>query len=592
MLALAVLAVFHPGFADAATAPTITLTPAPSTTVANGYADQATIEISAPANSFFPGGQAADIFECADPGGTTANLPKDNSACDVAGTNDPNNPFFAANGSLDEKNFTVYELPNGALGEGPNELACGTAQTPCVIFVGTDPNDFTVNHAFSPPFVFNGPPKTPFSTTVTVTSSANPVATGTPVTYTIKVAPTPDGGTVSLSDGTTAIANCASKTLDSTGAATCSETYSSPGSHQIVASYSGDKTFGSSDNSTSALTQAVSGGGTVSVALAATPSSPTANSPVTYTATVTPTSSSATTAPTGKVTFDDNGNPVSTACTAVTLTGGSGTPPPSTATCTFTYTAAGTHSITAVYSGDPNYAALTSAALPETIGSTTGGAVTVTVTASPDPPILGAAETYTATVLPTSNSSTSTPTGTVSFADGTTPIPSCGSVSVTPGAGTSATATCAVSSISSGSHSVIATYGGDPNYAKTSSSPLSQTVSADSGGSGSGSSGSGSSGSGSSCTSSSSSSTTTSSTTTSSTTTSSTMPCTSSSGGTTAGSSGSGGSGAGATTTADSSGGSGSSLAFTGFSLLVPFLIALGVLLLAAGFLGRRLLVA
>jgi hypothetical protein len=75
---------------------------------------------------------------------------------------------------------------------------------------------------------------------------------------------------------------------------------------------------------------------------------------VTYTATVSPTDGG------GTVAFNDGGSPI-TGCTAQPLNS-SGQ-----ATCQATYTAAGSHTITAVYSGDTAYAGSPSAALTQTV---------------------------------------------------------------------------------------------------------------------------------------------------------------------------------------------------------------------------------
>jgi hypothetical protein len=90
---------------------------------------------------------------------------------------------------------------------------------------------------------------------------------------------------------------------------------------------------------------------------------------VTYTATVTPTNTGAS-QPSGTIAFSDGGSPI-TGCAARPLTAGSPSP---TATCTITYPAAGSHTITATYTGDPNFT-----------GSTSSEA-TVSVQASTTPP--------------------------------------------------------------------------------------------------------------------------------------------------------------------------------------------------------------
>jgi len=92
------------------------------------------------------------------------------------------------------------------------------------------------------------------TTTTAVTSSANPSVTGQAVTYTATVSPGPDGGTVAFSDGSAPISGCDGLQVDTSGTATCTVTYSTTGTHQITAAYSGDTAYGASSNS---LTQTV-----------------------------------------------------------------------------------------------------------------------------------------------------------------------------------------------------------------------------------------------------------------------------------------------------------------------------------------------
>jgi len=67
------------------------------------------------------------------------------------------------------------------------------------------------------------------------------------------------------------------------------------------------------------------------------------------------------------------------------------------------------------------------------------------------------------------------PSGTVAFLDGGSAISGCGAQPVTAGS-SSATATCTVSYPSAGSHTIAATYGGDTNFAGSSSPATTVTV--------------------------------------------------------------------------------------------------------------------
>jgi len=172
---------------------------------------------------------------------------------------------------------------------------------------------------------------------------------------------------------------------------------------------------------------------------------------VTYTATV-----SAIVA-TGSITFEDAGTAIA-GCADQAMSF-------STATCTVTgYAAAGTHSITATYSGDIDYLASTSSPLTQAVEP---AATTTTVSSASNPSQVGQAVTYTATL------NIANATGTVAFQDAGTTITGCGAQTVKSGS-----ATCTVASYATaGEHAITATYGGDGNYIGSTSSPSSQVVS-------------------------------------------------------------------------------------------------------------------
>ena len=119
---------------------------------------------------------------------------------------------------------------------------------------------------------------------------------------------------------------------------------------------------------------------------------------------------------------------------------------------------AGTHSITAQYSGDVNYNAAVSTALSQVVNLATPS---VTLTSSLNPSTFGGSVTFSA-ALPTDA------TGTVTFLDGTTAI---GTGTITSGI-----ATLAISSLTGGTHSITAQYAGDTNYSGSVSTAVSQVV--------------------------------------------------------------------------------------------------------------------
>lgn len=97
-------------------------------------------------------------------------------------------------------------------------------------------------------------------------------------------------------------------------------------------------------------------------------------------------------------------------------------------------------------------------------------ATTTGISSSPDPAMGGQRVTYIATVQ-AAPPETDLPTGTASFSDNGTPVGSCSAVGITAGQ-----ATCTVTYSSPGSHIVMATYGGDANFAASVSPELGEAV--------------------------------------------------------------------------------------------------------------------
>jgi hypothetical protein len=157
----------------------------------------------------------------------------------------------------------------------------------------------------------------------------------------------------------------------------------------------------------------------------------------------------------GSVTFTATTNAAGTG-TVLFYDGGSllgpGTISGGVATYTLNSLGGGTHSITALYAGDSNYLSALSAALSQVV---TRSPVTITVTSSVNPSNFGQSVTFTFTI--TGVAGLATPTGSITFTDGGTLIAS-------PVLNPLGVATYTTVTLSGGSHSLAAVYGGDANY--------------------------------------------------------------------------------------------------------------------------------
>jgi CSLREA domain-containing protein len=326
----------------------------------------------------------------------------------------------------------------------------------------------TVNGAFVGNPVVSDDPSVGGTTDPTVTTvdlfdsttslAAVPTAgnwfSGQSVTFTASVASNPPGnptaltGSVVFKDNGTPISGCNGVSV-SAGQAQCVTTFTS-GSHSVQAFYSGDGNFDPSNSS--ALTQGsvTMSGTTTAVVSSQNPSTVTQS--VTFTATVT-SSTAFTGPPTGTVAFKDGGNPMSCTGGNQTLNGSA------VATCQKTDLTPGSHTITAVYSGDTNFTTST--------GSLTGNpqvvnqaGPTVTLVSSLNPSLATQNVTFTGTVTAPGGVS-GTPSGTLTFKDGGSPITcsNAGGQTLSGGVGT-----CQISTLSAGSHTITVDYSGDTNF--------------------------------------------------------------------------------------------------------------------------------
>jgi YVTN family beta-propeller protein len=278
----------------------------------------------------------------------------------------------------------------------------------------------------------------PDGESVTITASVQAVApaTGTPT------------GTVSFLDGSAILASGVA--VNSSGQASFTSSSLAPGTHSITANYSGDVNFASS---TSGVSQVVAKGQTAVVVVSnLNPSG--SGQGVTLTATVSAVAPAGG-IPTGTVSFLDGATILSTV-----VLNGSGH-----ATFTTSSLAPGSHSITASYSGDANFAVGTSSGISQVVAK---GQTSASVKSSANPSAFGQAVILTATVQGIAPA-TGTPTGTVSFLDGTVTL---ANVAVN-GSGQASFTTL---SLAQGTHSITASYSGDMNFTSSTSPPVSQAV--------------------------------------------------------------------------------------------------------------------
>ena len=333
------------------------------------------------------------------------------------------------------------------------------------VFTTSDSNFQNISSSLFPEIVAQN------TTSVTVTSPNGTSVTDQVLTFTATVTPgtlTPAGSGTTVPTGTVAFtyvlngnsAPICSPTVTTAGGvttATCNAALPAAGAYAVTATYSGDTSFRTSASTPHSETVNKEG---TSVGLGganlSSPTSPAVNQQATYSVQVSLVggiSDAGLTVPTGSVLFTDT--VTSATCTAVVQ-------PSGLASCSFADPTAGTHSVTAAYSGDANFSAST-ATFPQTIGLSTTSVTTLTVT--PAAPAVNQSTALNATVTATNPLGT-IPTGSVTFSDTLSGSTTTCVSQITNGV----VAACTHLFTSAGAHTLTAAYSGDSNFSPSSSS--------------------------------------------------------------------------------------------------------------------------
>lgn len=278
---------------------------------------------------------------------------------------------------------------------------------------------------------------------VSLTSSVNPVDLGanTMLTATVSSPYGTPSGTVTFMDGSSVLGT---GTLNSSGVATLTVSFSTAGQHQLTVSYPGAGYFQAANSAV--LTETVQTLGTT-ISLTSSVNPVNVNASTLLTATATSTSGT----PTGTITFMDGATVLGTA-----PLNSSGV-----ATLTVSFSTPGTHPLTAAYPATGPYQAGTSPVVNEIVQNFSTSA---TLTSSVNPMLISGSTVLTATVT----SAAGTPSGTVTFYDGAIPL---GTVNLNNGV-----ATLQASFSTNGQHILTAVYGGNGPYQPVTSPKLTQVV--------------------------------------------------------------------------------------------------------------------
>jgi hypothetical protein len=337
-------------------------------------------------------------------------------------------------------------------------LVGGSAATPPSTDLSTGPHTIGATYSGDSGFLGSSAPTRDqdvdqASTTTALEAAPSPTVSGQAVTFTATVAVVapgagaPTGGVQFDVDGTpygTAVPL-------SGDTATLTISNLSTGNHAVEATYNGDTDFALSSSAT--VTHGVNKAD-ADLALSTSDSSAVSGQPLTFTADVTAVGPGSGT-PIGDVQFFVDGDALGD---PVALSGGSATSPTA-------HLGVGSHAISADYAGDANFGGAGDDLTQEVSQSAT----TTSVSTGPNPSVFGQPVALSATVTPVAPG-TGTPTGTVQFViDG---VASGAPVALVDGE----TAPYSVSTLSRGSHTIVAVYDGDVEFSGSESDDLTQVV--------------------------------------------------------------------------------------------------------------------
>lgn len=279
---------------------------------------------------------------------------------------------------------------------------------------------------------------------VTITSSVNPVnvSANTVLTATLSSPYGTPSGTVTFMDGATVLGT---GTLNSSGVATLTISFSTAGTHPLTVSYPGAGYFQAANSAVlNELVQTL--GTTLTLTSTVNPLNVNANTVLTATAT----STSGT--PNGTITFLDGTTVLGTA--PLNASG--------VATLTVSFSTPGTHPLTASYPATGPYQAGTSPVVNEIVQNFSTSSK---LTSSVNPVLISSATVLTATLT----SSAGTPSGTVTFYDGAAAI---GTATLNA----NGVATLNATFSTNGQHILTVVYGGSGPYQPITSPKLTQVV--------------------------------------------------------------------------------------------------------------------